>query len=159
MAGQDDELRALCSRLNGMALKPSDRQKLLDEIGMEMETQTDFRIAELKKSPDGNDWKNITAATEQFYRKHGIKPGRKWLLYQEGYLARSITHEKDNLSVIVGATAEYAALHQFGGEVYPFGNKKAKKVKVEARPYLGLSTDDKAEVAAIINGFLSGIGK
>ena len=36
---QDDELKALSSRLKDMALKTSDRKQLLHDIGVEMEAQ------------------------------------------------------------------------------------------------------------------------
>ena len=83
---QDDELKALCSRLNGMALKPEDRKKLLAGIGAEMETQTQDRFAE-KKSPDGDSWADIAESTRRYYEKYASKvhyPG-KGLLWREGH--------------------------------------------------------------------------
>lgn len=50
---QDDELKALCSRLNEMALSPDERKSLLASIGEEIMTQTKDRLAE-KKTPDGD---------------------------------------------------------------------------------------------------------
>ena len=56
----------------------------------------------------------------------------------------SITHETDSWSVLVGATKVYAAVHQYGW----------KERNIIARPYLGLSNDDKVDIIGIINGFL-----
>lgn len=141
---QDDELRALCSRLNSMALKPSERKELLGSIGVEMETQTKERFAE-KKTPDGDDWADIAESTKNYYqKKFGTKNPGNGILWRQGSLMDSITHETDSWSVTVGATKVYAAVHQFGW----------KEKNIIARPYLGLSNDDKADIIGIINGFL-----
>lgn len=142
---QDDELKALCSRLNGMALKPEDRKKLLAGIGAEMETQTQDRFAE-KKSPDGDSWADIAESTRRYYEKNASKvhyPG-KGLLWREGALKDTVTSEAHSWDVVVGATKVYAAVHQYGW----------KEKNITARPYLGLSAENKAEIIEIINAFL-----
>lgn len=154
---QDDELKALCSRLNAAALSPGDKQKLLDSVGEEMEVQTKLRLdsAPPKKGSDDKPWDDIRASTRDYYRKHGIDDSPAKLMFRSGSLLDSISHEVDGLSVLVGACKAYAAIHQWGGSVYPFGNRKAKKVKISPRPYLGLSADDKIEVVELIEGFIS----
>lgn len=69
---QDDELKALCSRLNKGALRPSDRKQLLSDIGVEMETQTQERFA-TKESPDGDSWADIAESTRRYYEKYARK--------------------------------------------------------------------------------------
>lgn len=141
---QDDELRALCSRLNGMALKPSERKELLGSIGVEMETQTKERFA-TKETPDGDDWADIAESTKNYYqKKFGTKNPGNGTLWRLGSLMDTITHEVDSWSVTVGATKVYAAVHQYGW----------KKKNIIVRPYLGLSNDDKADIIGIINRFL-----
>ena len=67
----DDELRALCSRLNQMTLKPSERKVLLGSIGEEMVTQTKERFA-TKESPDGDSWADIAESTKNYYLKKEV---------------------------------------------------------------------------------------
>lgn len=141
---QDDELKALSSRLKEMALSPSERKQLLGDIGEEMVTQTKDRFAE-KKTPDGDDWADIAQSTKDYYRKKFGDPNPyNGILWRQGGLMDSLTQQADSWKVLVGATKVYAAVHQFG---YMWNN-------IPARPYLGLSADDKTEIIGIINGFL-----
>lgn len=141
---QDDELKALCSRLNSMALKPSERKELLGSIGVEMETQTKERFA-TKETPAGDDWADIAESTKNYYqKKFGTKNPGNGTLWRQGSLMDSITSEVNSWSVVVGATKVYATVHQYGW----------KERNIVARPYLGLSNEDKADIIGIINGFL-----
>lgn len=141
---QDDGLRALCSRLNSMALKPDERKDLLGRIGVEMEAQTKERFA-TKETPDGGSWADIAESTRSYYqKKFGTKNPGNGILWRQGGLMDSMTSEVNAWSVLVGATKVYAAVHQYGW----------KERNIIARPYLGLSNDDKADIIGIINGFL-----
>lgn len=143
---QSDELSALCSRLNSMSLKPNDRKALLTSIGEEIITQTKDRFAE-KKSPDGDSWADIAESTKNYYlKKFGTKNPPNGILWRQGSLLDSMTHEVGSWSVVVGATKVYAAVHQYGW----------KERNIVARPYLGLSTEDQNEIIGIINSFLEG---
>lgn len=141
---QDDELKALCSRLNKGALRPSDRKQLLSDIGIEMETQTQERFA-TKESPDGDSWADIAESTRRYYEKYARKvhyPGNG-LLWREGALKDSIISEAHSRDVVVGATKIYAAVHQYGYK------------KIPARQYLGLNNEDEHEIIALIHKFLA----
>ena len=143
---QDDELRALCSRLKEMELKPAERKALLGSIGEEIITQTKDRFAK-KKTPDGDDWADIAESTKDYYqRRFGTKNPGNGTLWRQGSLMDSITQETGSWSVVVGATKVYAAVHQYGW----------KEKNIIARPYLGLSNEDKVEIVGIINRFLAG---
>lgn len=142
---QVDELRALCSHLNKMALTASERKSLLASVGEEIITQTKDRFAE-KKTPDGDDWADIADSTKEYYlKKFGSKNHANGILWRTGNLMDSLTHEVGSWSVVVGATKIYAAVHQYGW----------KERNIIARPYLGLSPDDRAEIAGIIESFLA----
>ena len=145
---QDDELKALSSRLKEMALKPSDRKQLLHDIGVEIETQTKERF-ETKTSPDGDDWAEIAQSTKKFYRKkYGSENPGKGTLWRLSSVPMidTVTSEVSSWSVLVGATKVYAAVHQYGW----------RERNIPARPYLGLSNDDKVDIIGIINTFLEG---
>ena len=141
---QDDELKALCSRLNGMALKPAERKALLASIGEEIITQTKDRFAE-KKTPDGDDWADIAESTKNYYQKKiGSRNPGNGILWRQGNLMDSLTQEASSWSVVVGATKVYAAVHQYGW----------KEKNIIARLYIGLSAENKVEIIEIINAFL-----
>lgn len=141
---QDDELRALCLRLNKMTLTPNERKSLLGSVGEEMITQTKDRFAE-KKTPDGDDWADIAQSTKNYYkRKFGTSDPGNGILWRQGGLMDSMTQEVGSWSVLVGATKIYAAVHQYG---------HAGK-NIPSRTYVGLSADDKKEIVGIIFRFL-----
>lgn len=145
---QDDELKALSSRLKEMALKPADRKQLLHDIGVEMEAQTKERF-QTKTSPDGDDWSEIAQSTKDFYRKkYGSENPGKGTLWRLSSVPMidTVTSEVSSWSVLVGATKVYAAVHQYGW----------RERNIPARPYLGLSNDDKVDIIGIINTFLEG---
>lgn len=70
-------------------------------------------------------------------------------------------------SVLIGSNVEYARIHQYGGIIKPKKAKSlafkgadgslrfAKQVTIPARPYLGMSKDDKEELIATINDFIA----
>ena len=88
---QDDELKALCSRLNKMALTASERKFLLASIGEEIITQTKDRFAE-KKTPDGDDWADIAESTKNYYqKKFGSKNPGNGILWRQGNLIPSLS--------------------------------------------------------------------
>ena len=142
---QNDELSALCSRLNAAALSDKDRNQLLTDIGVELETQVQERF-HTKMSPDGDKWKDLADSTALYYqKKFGSKNPFNGLLWRNSSvpLRDTIMSETEGLSVIVGATKIYAAVHQWGYK------------KIPPRPYLGLGTGDKTEIMGIIERFLS----
>jgi phage gpG-like protein len=64
---------------------------------------------------------------------------------------------------LVGATRIYAAIHQWGGEIVPKkaphlfvpGYGRLKKVNIPARPYLGVSHQDAADIALKAQRFIA----
>lgn len=53
----------------------------------------------------------------------------------------SITADYNNDSAIVGTNEPYAAIHQFGGMA-----GRGRKVKIEARPFLQLTSQDRQDI-------------
>lgn len=93
------------------------------------------------------------------------KEGRTPILHRTGALARSIDYRVAGDQAIVGSGLVYAAIHQFGGTIVPkskpalvfrIGGRlvRTKKVTMPARPYIGLSADDRSEVVAATVGYL-----
>lgn len=134
----DKEFARLADRLERLAdLKLGE---LLDLMGSEVENQTRRRIESEKTDPEGSpwpEWSERYAAT----RRNGKK-----LLEGEGDLLDSITFEVGADDVVIGTNLIYGAIHQFGGEEVG--------IPIEARPYLGLSSENKDDVLALLDDWL-----
>lgn len=140
-------LDSLSKKLEGMSLSGSDRKKLLASLGVEIEAQTQERF-ETKLDSDGNRWKDIADKTALYYQKRfGTSDPGKGLLFRafDGVpLLDTIESQVSSWDVLVGATKVYAAVHQFGWE----------KKNIPARPYLGISEADEAELSDIVDAFI-----
>jgi phage virion morphogenesis protein len=114
--------------------------RLFDLMGSEVESQTRLRITEEKKGPDGKKWQDWSPN----YAK--TRHGGQSLLEAEGHLVGSIRHSVVSEGVEVGSNLVYAALQQFGGE-------KIGKPQFVARPYLGLSDENRTDLEALVERF------
>lgn len=141
-----NEVKKLTDLLNGKALSSADRRNLLQSLGPEMVEQSRSRILETQKSPDGKPWADFADSTLRYLEKQ-VRAGSVSLLNRSGDLHRSITSEvKNDWAVLVGACMEYAAVHQFG-----YSEKN-----IPARPYLGVSSDDVADLTELTKIWLEG---
>lgn len=152
---------------------------ILTEIGEATVESTKLRFKSSGPSPDGVPWKPLSASTIRNRRK-GKGTGSAMPLLDTGRLRNSITKRVDSNSVFIGTNVEYAAVHQFGASAYhppqsrmvrlrvvkgrtrfaKDSHKKARTVwgtnstgwtvNIPARPYLGFSNDDQAEIIGII---------
>ena len=158
------EVDSVKKLLANAALDSADRGKLLQSIGVEMEAQTQERF-DTQKSPDGDSWKALAQKTTAYYASKGW--AARSILVGEGSLRDSIASEVQGgaWSTLVGATMEYAAVHQFGAEIKPKSAKALfvpgygllQKATIPARPYLGVSQDDAKAIEAAAAKFLEGI--
>ncbi|HBD18678.1 MAG TPA: phage virion morphogenesis protein [Arenimonas sp.] len=133
-------IKALERRL--AALGGFDAGDLLDVIGAQVESQARRRISEEKQAPDGAAWPNWSeeyAATR--HSGHSLLEG-------EGDLIGSLDHVVSGNEVEIGSNLIYAATHQFGDE----------ERNIQARPYLGLSAGDEAEIERTILDWFREIG-
>ncbi|HHE3677624.1 TPA: phage virion morphogenesis protein [Pasteurella multocida] len=95
--------------------------------------------------------RSIAGTMESAVLQNFDEGGRpKWLglTYRKGTplvdtenLMGSITSRYDNDSAEVGTNEPYAAIHQFGGMA-----GRGRKVKIEARPFLVLTKQDKDDI-------------
>lgn len=128
-------------KIDGLADAP--RAELMEGIGRLVQEQTRRRIEEEKTAPDGSAWRPNLAGTP--------------LLYASGALSRSIDYAASEESVQVGTGLVYARPHQDGAVIEPknapalafrLGNRLifSKRVRLPARPYVGLSADNQNEI-------------
>ena len=112
-------------------------------------------------SPDGKKWKTSIRAGNA---------GGKTLL-KTANLRTSIRSEADRTGMAVGTNSIYAATHQFGDAriIKPKRKKVLKfqingkwitksmvKVRIPARPFLGISEDDEEEIREVLDDLLKG---
>ena len=113
------------------------------------------------KDPDGKKWKtSIRASSEN---------GKT--LIQSSQLRNSINSVSDATGFAVGTNAKHAATHQFGepGRTIRARKKKALRfmvdgkwvskkqvrIRILARPFLGLSDEDMREIKATVEDFIA----
>lgn len=133
-----------------------DGAELMSIIGAAGESQTRRRIAEEKTGPDGSVWPPNLKGTS--------------ILVETGqHLLYSISHRSDESSAEWGSGWEYAHVHQDGMRITPRnakllavpaaafgaggGVRFAKAVTIPARPFVGLSSDNRDEIVDVVTDY------
>ncbi len=160
-AGVAEILRRMGNAGDTGDLMPRLGEYLQGSVKRRFDTQT---------KPDGQQWAKLTDR----YRIRK-KANRDKVLTLDGYLRRSIRYQPISpTSVAVGTNVPYAAVHQLGANYQRnatvryhsvakrviFAKKTQKvgvterrvtmNVKIEARPYLGVSAEDKVDIREIV---------
>ncbi len=150
----DAEVMAKLGRLSALDLR-----KVLTNIGSYMQSVTKRRFKE-STDPEGRPWLPLSQATlsqraggKKAYKKGGGLTKRAQGIFSNsrplvdrGHLRDSITYRVTGDGVEIGTNMVYGAIHQFGG-MAGWG----RKVKIPARPFLGVSPENRAEILRIIN--------
>jgi phage virion morphogenesis protein len=134
------------------SIAKADTEPLMTDIGATLESSTRERIEETKTSPDGAAWPPN-------------REGTSTLLATGRHLRDSVAFIASASSVEVGASWEFAHIHQFGATISPknarflsfvSGGKRvvAKKVTIPARPFVGLSDQDARKVERLTSDWL-----
>lgn len=97
-----------------------------------------------EEGPDGKPW--------QPSKRAAAESGKT--LTNTARLRKSIDYAATASMVMVGSNVVYARIHQMGGKA-----GKGHHVSLPARPYLGVSKEDREEVMAVIAEFLAGTFK
>jgi phage virion morphogenesis protein len=113
-----------------------DQVELMEQIGSLVESQTRNRIANEKRDPSGKQWKKWSAKYAR------TRHGGHSLLMNEGDLLDSIQWQVSGDKVEIGSNLVYARTHQLGRGAIP------------ARPYLGLSDENRDEISEVIDEWL-----
>ena len=147
------DLKGLNKRLNG--LKRFDLERLGKKVGEAMVSSTISRFNE-QRAPDGSPWQRHAAATvaprAKDYRKNGaLRKGvrermeARKILIRSARLRNSMAYTVRGSQVHVGTNVKYARIHQKGGMA-----GRGKKVKIPARPFLGVSSGDKTTIRRLV---------
>ncbi len=124
---------------------------LFDEIGSVLEGSARERIQTTKRAPDGTPWLALSPKWAAKKAEKGYAPG---ILTMRGDLLNSVAAQPagPNFVDIIAGPTTYAAIHQYGGQAGRGG-----KVNIPARPYLGLSDEDQAEIREATDDWLAGL--
>ncbi|KLI19596.1 MULTISPECIES: phage virion morphogenesis protein [Brachyspira] len=135
-----EEIKKLQDKLKSLKLSSSEERDILEAIGTEIETQIEERF-ENQRDVSGNKWKDISQKTREYYNKKGIVGS---ILSRTRQLRDTIESQVNNSQLLTGATKVYAAVHNFGDD----------SRNIPQREFLGLSSDNYADIENIINEFL-----
>lgn len=153
--GELDELLARVDQISGI-----DKAGIMQAIAEDLRTSTVERFASVQ-SPEGAKWKPSIRAAE--------KGGKT--LTKSSVLKNSINVKADSTGAAVGTNTIYAATHQFGAERtirakngkylrFTVGGRwvcvPSVRVRIPARPFLGISSDDEAEIREILEEAIGG---
>ena len=148
MAGARFDGTAAIEHLSGLVDAINDPSPLLAELGEYGLRSTRARF-KTQTAPDGTAW----AALQPWYQKEKWR-NKNRILALNGYLRGQMTWQLvGDRTVEIGSNLPYAAVHQFGATIKPraakvlmFRGHVAKSVTIPARPYLGLSDEDRSEI-------------
>jgi phage virion morphogenesis protein len=127
------------------------RADILNDFGTLMLSVTQGRF-ETETAPDGQPW-------QQSYR---AREDGGQTLTDSGVLRNEVSYNHSAERLEVGSATEYAAIHQYGGDIVPKNGKAlvfkvgghvivTKKVTMPARPFLGFSENDEKELESIVH--------
>ena len=145
-----DDLHATLGRIAQIGLKP---EPLLAAIGRPLEDSTRARF-DSGRDPDGVPWASYAPLNPLYaaVEKKGVS-----ILVESGDLRDSIRSAVVGNTLLVGSDQPYAPVHQFGAVIQPKKERylsfmmgghlwHVDSVFVPARPYLGLSDEDRVMI-------------
>jgi len=153
----DAELTAALAQLNAHL---SDMTPVFEVLGDLLEDSTERRFEE-GISPDGVAWAPKTQATLDAYKRRGQTVSFKPLFGPnvDGLpLRKSFFHDAGPDRLEVGTNKIQAAVMQFGAAQGAFGKNAIDKPipwgNIPARPYLGISQEDRTQITLAIEEWL-----
>lgn len=170
----DEDWRRLKAEL---AKRAADLRPVLKQADEYMQLQVDDRFQK-EQDPEGRPWKPLSettlllaylgkgrsrSASRRAFKKRGgetaaftrYKAAKKILQEagNRGGLRGSITYRAGRDYLEHGTNKIYGAIHQLGGQA-----GRGKKVKIDARPYLGYSVANLAHIRMLVGDYLSAAG-
>lgn len=164
----DAEITALLTKA---VARLADTSPMMVEIADTLLASTKARFAS-QKGPDGSAWEPRSPVTLKRYKDQGFKFGG--ILHLSGQLRQNIFSQSGPDFAEIASPERYAAVMQFGAEQGQFGarmgrtkpSQKRPKSQdyffplpwgnIPARPFLGLSDEDRVNVVDIITEWVSG---
>lgn len=132
-----------------------DGAPLMEAVASLGESQTRRRITDEKTAPDGTPWPPNAAGTS--------------ILFATGqHLLASVAFTSSADEAVWGASWEFAHVHQDGAVIEPktaaalrfkLGDRTvhAKRVTIPARPFVGLSAENRAEITELVTDYFAAL--
>lgn len=152
----EDEITAALERLSRSL---TNMTPVMQDVGELMVRSTKLRFTE-GRSPEGAAWLPKSAITLAAYQARGDRMDFRPLFGPSGRLSSEIFYEvgAGGDSVEVGSNLIYAAVMQFGAAQGAFGTTSRGGPipwgAIAARPFLGVSEDDRTNILATIDEWL-----
>lgn len=156
---KSDEAFAALDRLAGAL---GDMSPVMSEIGEQLMATTEARFDE-GKAPDGAAWAPKSQTTIDAYVRRGKAVDRRplWGPGEGIRLAKSFHTAHGQSWVEIGTNAIQSAVMNFGAKKGSFGKtKRGASIPwgdIPARPFLGLSDQDEANIADTVEEWLERI--
>ncbi|MBI3130517.1 MAG: phage virion morphogenesis protein [Acidobacteria bacterium] len=138
------------------------RTGLLNTLGETLVESTKQRIRDGGPAPDGTPWKPLQPLTLELKQNKD-----RGILWDSGMLKDTLAFDLEgDEAVAIGSMMIYARIHQEGGTIKPKAGRKAlnvpgrglrRSVNIPARPYLGMSSADKAVLERKVIAWLKSI--
>lgn len=143
---------AVLTAVRGALAELADPRPMLLDIGEALVNSTRDRFS-AQRGPDGQTWKSLSP---RYLATKSPNPGK--ILQRRGDLVRQIFPQVEGATLLVGTDRVYGAVHQFGALKGAFGKTRRGAPipwgDIPARPFLGISDDDAAEIIAIARDHL-----
>lgn len=150
----DAEMSAALDRLSA---RLSDMTPLMQDLGELLVVSTQERV-QAGMQPDGQPFAPRSQTTLDRYAELGLSFGQP--LNQSGEMRGGVFYQAGSDSVEIGSNAIQAAVMQFGAEQGAFGETARGGPipwgDIPARPWLGISDDDRTNILAEIEDWLTG---
>lgn len=159
--------REVLAALDQLLTKTAHLKPLMQDIG-EFLSETTKRRFDTSTAPDGSRWAPNSEVTILKYlgvykgsytkagnlSKKGAQRlgGKRPLIGETRSLMSRINYRAENDSVVIGSPMIYAAVQQFGAKRREFG--RAPWGDIPARPFLGISVDDRSSILDLISEYL-----
>ena len=128
------ESAALLAALEKLQRRAETAASALHEIGEVLLEATEDRFVE-QVDPAGRPWAPLSPRYKKRKRRH-----QDLILALDGYLKGTLAKRVSAGRLEIGSNRVYAATHQLGD----------KRRNIPARPFLGLSGADKAEILSVL---------
>jgi phage virion morphogenesis protein len=135
----DQQIKAKLQQLQSVV---GDLQPAFREIGEQLKTNATERFVQ-QVDPDGNPWVDTSPATKARKTKNIEK-----ILVESTKLMRLLRYQLNADSLEFGTNRVYGAMMQFGGTKAQYPHLWGD---IPARPFLGISSKDRADILDILS--------
>jgi phage virion morphogenesis protein len=153
---KDDAIAAALARI---AAALTDLKPVMRDIGESLIESTKIRFVQ-GVDPDGSPWAPKSPTTIETYRARGDSVGFRPLIGPTRTLSTTIHYIAGSSQVEVGSSRIQAAVMQQGAAKGAFGRTSRGAPipwgAIPARPFLGLSDEDRAALADLVAKWLDG---